>query len=44
MTEIDHCPCCGEQGHKMPELSDRLRACLSVKCRVNEFMIVENDV
>lgn len=41
MTVDERCPnpSCREEGSKVPELSDRLRACLSINCRVNSFEV-----
>lgn len=33
----EDCPHCGEEGEELPRLSDNLRACMNLDCRVNEF-------
>lgn len=33
----DRCPSCRELGQDMPELGERLLACMNIDCRVNEF-------
>jgi len=41
MTTKEACPMCNEMGEQLPELEDRLRACMNFNCRVNEFVVKE---
>jgi hypothetical protein len=33
------CPLCGEEGERLPDLGEYLRACMNLECRVNEFEV-----
>lgn len=37
--KVGTCPSCSSDGVVMADLSDRLRACMNLDCRVNEFEI-----